>query len=213
MNKKLIAISITLAAAAAIFLGVQNTKDDTHPMSSTPQVQKTYKLNSDQAKLVYYENVDEITNKATAIVVGKVAGEQQITDINDESSGTLLYHRAFTPVQIEKSFKGNFKEGDQILVSEDGVLINNVYETLEGYVKMNNANSYLLFLREVEPGKFAICGSYQGKFNVDKTSNDTSFEERQITQSQLNDLDYLGENSEHFKNLKEQALEKFLESN
>ncbi|WP_310832361.1 hypothetical protein [Paenibacillus pedocola] len=78
---------------------------------------------------------------------------------------------------------------------------------------MNNADSYLLFLREVEPGKFAICGSYQGKFNVDKLSNDTSFEERQITQSQLNDLDYFGENSEHFKNLMEQALEKFLESN
>lgn len=69
MNKKLIAIPITLAAAAAIFLGVQNTKVDTHPMSSAPQVQNTYKLNSDQAKLVYYENVDEITNKATTIVV------------------------------------------------------------------------------------------------------------------------------------------------
>ena len=69
MNKKLIAIQITLATAAAIFLGVQNTKVDTHPMSRPPQVQNTYKLNSDQAKLVYYENVDEITNKATAIVV------------------------------------------------------------------------------------------------------------------------------------------------
>ena len=46
------------------------------------------------------KNINELINKATTIVIGKTVGEQQINEVKDEESGTLLYRRAFTPIKI-----------------------------------------------------------------------------------------------------------------
>lgn len=204
-----IGIGITLPTLKSIDSKVKVTQTQTQTAEKSPSLNVV--LTS--ASMPYYEDVAELEKQATHIVIGKVIGEQQNVEIKDPETGTVFDRRAFVPFSITKAIKGSYTDGQEITISENGLIHNNSYQTLEGYARMNNEDDYLLFLEEVEPAKFKIVGSHQGKFNTSKTRGVLMAATNEITTLQLEDVDFFGdaEEAEHFNKLKNEALSTYIE--
>ncbi|KAF6616198.1 hypothetical protein H7K28_12750 [Paenibacillus polymyxa] len=202
---------IVIIALGFIIVSSIHGLTDTNLAKKQPSSDQKYKIAVSKAHMPYFEDVEALEKQSTAIVIGHVTGEQQPVEIKADS-GTVIDRRAFVPFTIDKTFKGDYSEGKQITVSEDGLIHNGTYESLEGYVKMNNTDPYLLFLQEVEPSKFKIVGSYQGKFNT-KPTNTFKTQSTEISSLELEKTDFVGDpvESEHFEKLKNSALSKFSE--
>lgn len=74
---------------------------------------------------------------------------------------------------------------------------------------MNDQDKYLLFLRKTGDNTYAINGTFQGKFNLEKAEPAEPFQGFTISEEELNDLEYIGEHVDHFNLLKEEALSKY----
>lgn len=208
--RKAIYIMASMAIVSSIGFGIYNYNGDGNPTIGTEQNSITYKIASAQAKMPYFEDLNSLESYSEVIVIGHVTGQQGTYQVKT-GSGTVIEELGKTPFQIDKVFKGNniVKEQTSITVMEDGRVEDGKYQTLEGYIKMNESDRYLLFLRKTGDNTYAINGSYQGKFNIDNPGNVSQFKGNSISLEQLKDVEYIGEFTDHFNELKEEAIHKY----
>ncbi|EFM09671.1 conserved hypothetical protein [Paenibacillus curdlanolyticus YK9] len=180
-----------------------------NPMEASDKSNKEYSVVSAEAKILNFDNIANLEGYSDYIVIGHVAGEQSMHDVKTDE-GVVVDQLGQTPFQIDRVIKGDLSKDTTITVYEDGYVQNEKYVTLEGYVKMKKQAQILLFLRKAGDNTFAINGSYQGKYNVDKKSVEKAFTANAITDADLDQYDYIGNEVEHFNKLKEEALNKFI---
>ncbi len=207
--KKAIYIIASLAIVSSIGFGMIQTGGDTSQVAGTKQLKEgTYQIATTHAKIPFFEEFSTLENYSEIIVIGHAVGQQGTYQVKTDT-GAIIDKLDKTPFQIDKVFKGNIFKQSTITVMEDGRIEDGVYHNLEGYVKMNDSNQYLLFLRKTGDNTYAVNGSYQGKFNVDKPGKVSNFTSNSISPQQLGDVEYIGENTEHYNKLKDKAISKY----
>ncbi|HQD20046.1 MAG: hypothetical protein ACOX21_00810 [Bacillota bacterium] len=119
------------------------------------------------ALVMAYDDLNDMEDHAELIVQVSVAGKGR-NEVRKDLEGEGRSHYTYTPLKIDKVYKGDVRQGSTIeLVEPVG------YERLPeglffigylGYTPIQKKSSYLLFLEKVDSGAYAICGLYQGKF-------------------------------------------------
>lgn len=207
--KKAFYIIASLAFVSSIGFGMMQAGGDTnHAAATETQKESTYQVATSHAKIPFFEEFSTLENYSEIIVIGHAVGEQGTYQVKTDT-GEVIDELGQTAFQIDKVFKGNIAKQSTITVMEDGRVEDGVYQNLEGYVKMNDSDQYLLFLRKTGDNTYAINGSYQGKFNVEKPGKVSEFMSNSISSQQLEDVEYIGENTEHYNKLKEKAINKY----
>ncbi|MWC29633.1 hypothetical protein [Paenibacillus sp. MMS18-CY102] len=196
--------SLIVLAASALLVN--------NPLEASSQSSKKYSVAAAQAKILNFDNLTKLEAYSDYIVIGQATGEQEMHEVKTDE-GVVVDQLGQASFQIDRVIKGDLPNNATITVYEDGYLNNEKYVTLEGYVKMKSQAQILLFLRKAGDHAFAINGSYQGKYNIDKKSFEQAFPANvnAITEEELEQYDYIGDNVEHFNKLKAEALNKYIE--
>ncbi|KGE19268.1 hypothetical protein [Paenibacillus wynnii] len=208
--RKTIYIISSLAIVSFIGFGIINANGDANrTVVVDAQNNINYQIATSHAKMPYYEELNTLDNYSEVIVIGHVAGQQDTYQVKTDN-GEVIDTLGKTPFQIDKVLKGNnITKETLVTVMEDGRVENGVYYNLEGYVKMNDSDQYMLFLRKTGDNTYAINGSYQGKFNIENADEISEFKSNAISEQQLENVEYIGENTDHFNKLKEEAIKKY----
>lgn len=214
MKKLLIGLTSLVAISGIVAASLHETTTEAKPISvaqnkTTISNDKKYELASSHAKIPYYENIDSLADQSDIIVTGHAVDKQNVYEIKTDS-GEVIDTMGKTPFKIDKVVKGDIGNGSLITVMEHGRIDNGVYENIEGYVKMNDVDPYLLFLRKTGEDTYTVRGVYQGKFNIQEQQAAQQFTANTITSSELENLDYIGEDTEHFNTLKTEAINEFI---
>lgn len=173
----------------------------------------TAKANNEENIISYpghvipYDNLEELEKASPVIVQASFTGEREPVFPNI-TEGKLF--RSNSQVEILKVFKGDLQEQEIITVFEPAYIDEDKnYVTIDGYKLMDEDGSYTLFLKPVKNmDGYAITGLYQGKYN-NKISNNGKVVMRSFDYDDLKEVDYFGENLEHFRKLKEKVMDKY----
>ncbi|MFD1138227.1 hypothetical protein [Paenibacillus urinalis] len=212
MRKRLTVITL-LAIASTIGLSLINVHGDRSTAEPVASKHINYRLGTTQARMPIYNNLSMLEELSDFIVVGHVSGEQGTYQVK-AGNGEVIEELGKTPFSIDTVIKGKeiLEENNRITVMEDGRFHEGIYYNLEGYVKMNDLDSYLLFLRNTGENTYAINGSYQGKFNINQLNNNVlEFESSHISAEQLKHAEYIGDDvhRHHYNELKDQVRQKY----
>ncbi|MBC2111679.1 hypothetical protein HCA82_11470 [Listeria innocua] len=149
-------------------------------------------------------NLDELAANSDSIVKVKFLQNKDI----GKNGNTI------SEVEILKNYKGNFKKGEKVDISEPWYLSNDKYVAVENYIALEKNEEYTLFLNEGDDKVSSIVSMGYGKFS----------EKLQEKQSVLADFDKLGEvqkydfiseSKDEVKNyqaIKQQVFEKYQDS-
>lgn len=181
-----------------------------NPMKASNKSNNEYSIASGEAKILNFDNISNLEQYSDYIVIGHVMGEQTIYNVKTDK-GIVVDQLGQTPFYIDRVIKGDLSNSTTITVSEDGYIKGKNYNTLEGYVKMKKNAQFLLFLRKTGDNTYAINGSYQGKYNINNKEKAQAFTSNTITDEQLAQYDYIGEDTEHYNKLKDEVLSKYVE--
>jgi len=196
-----------LGIVVIIIAGVFYTNLQPSNISKT-QTQQLINLATAHADFKVFENLTELENGADVIVQARFTGDRQIKDF--AQNGTVIDSAALSSVKITKVYKGNIQTGSTIPVYEPGFIRNNsVYENTEGYKNMNTNGKYILFLRHNPDNTFVGLGVYQGKYDLDITAMAKKEVQTNMTPTEFEKLDYVGENPEIFNKMKVEVLNKY----
>lgn len=170
---------------------------------------KEYKIATNEAKLIYYKDFNLLDSDTEIVAIGHVVNDNGLYDVKTDE-GVVVDQLSQTSVKIDEVLKGEIPTDNPVTVMESAVIKDDVFVTLEGYVKMNDEDQYLLFLRKTGDNTYAINGTFQGKFNIEQTSPEVPFQGSTINEDQLDKVEYIGDQLEHFNTLKEEALSKYV---
>lgn len=118
------------------------------------------------ALMIRYYTVEDLEERADLIVMVTVIGSGR-EEVMDDSS--TFFANTFTPVRVEKAYKGDVNPGDVIEVAEfiysrrtpTGLEI----VTVRPYKPLERKKSYLLFLtKTTTKGWWRLTGESQGKY-------------------------------------------------
>lgn len=159
---------------------------------------------------VIFDDLDLLSEYTDIIVEAKYTGNTEIIPFPE--SGDPTYEANLSEIVVEKVYKGNVAEQERLWVSEPGALKDDTYETIEGYVNMNENGDYILFISEFDmeiDGKtvYSITGAHQGKFDLSIEVPAKSLENPKYDQIQK--MDYFGGLAEQYNKVKEQVVEEF----
>ncbi|MGC2873717.1 hypothetical protein ACDL92_10555 [Ihubacter sp. mB4P-1] len=122
------------------------------------------------AKVVRYEDTDDLIDKADVIAVcEKVSEGDSIVEKNEQ--GDLIAVYTLSTVNVKSIEKGNLNDKQITIMESEGYVkeLNKVYH-IAGYEKMKRGNSYLLLLRKSETDSWYIpLGVNFGKIPLDKS--------------------------------------------
>ncbi|WP_422657859.1 hypothetical protein ACK8P5_19225 [Paenibacillus sp. EC2-1] len=203
MNTKKTQISILVLISILLFTGCTSSKSSNVPINDAP------KYIIADAKVISYEDFDEIDSSAELIIKGKKTSEKEVITQKDEE-GYPTDNRTISVIKIEEVLKDtnqyNLNNGDDIIVQENAALDNNVVYSTAGYQLMNKDEEYLLFLSPnlTQPKVFNIKGVYHGKIPI--PSN-----EKSLLNEDIDNIEYKGDQDEllKLKNIFSEALEKY----
>ncbi|KZE47773.1 hypothetical protein AV540_18570 [Brevibacillus parabrevis] len=86
---------------------------------------------------------------------------------------------------------------------------NGTYLTINGYSLMVENETYTLFLKPVKNKEgYAIAGLYQGKYNNRINENGKNIR-KNFEYNDWSEVDYFGDQIEHYNQLKEQVVKKY----
>ncbi|MEK4425477.1 hypothetical protein [Solibacillus sp. FSL K6-1523] len=129
--------------------------------------------NLDGGMMTSYENYEERLNGSDLVVIAKLVNEP-LNVLTPYGGGFPDGHHV-SKIKISNVIKGN-NEHDQMIIDvrepyytmEKGILPGK-YEVFYGdYTKMEQGNTYLLFLGWTEEwGQYGIASAHEGKFNLD----------------------------------------------
>lgn len=162
---------------------------------------------------VIYTDLAMLEDHSDDIVEVEYTGETEVTPFPE--SGDPSYAANLSKVKINKVYQGNLTEGETIWVSEPGVLLDNVYQTTEGYVHMNTEGRYMLFIHKFESkigGKvvYSIVGAHQGKFDLTIDKEAVALENPSYRKIQ--NTEYFGGLVDPFNKVKKEVHEKYGET-
>lgn len=150
-----------------------------------------------------YKSLYELENDSSLIVKAKYTGERIKRDFKENN--TLIDSVSETTVEVQEIIKGELKnyKDNTIKIYEPGYFIDqNTYVSTEGYNLLNSAGDYIIFLKENKvTDSYVVVGGYQGKY-------DTNLEIGE--KNRLKDKDYIGEELEHFNDLKKEIIFKYV---
>ncbi|TPG69753.1 hypothetical protein EEL32_10000 [Brevibacillus laterosporus] len=156
-----------------------------------------------EAKVVGYENMEELENGAEYIVVGHL--EKDFSEYEPTffytSLGRIGGFYTKTDVMIDKTLKGDVDtKVIPILQNAAYVESSSKYQddlmTIEGFTPMEKGREYLLFLSKANDGQsYNVSGVYQGKFDIDESDK----------------VQGLASENSHYQNLKDEVVEKYKE--
>lgn len=192
MKKKSKLLSISALALVVVSTIIfSNTKAE--------GVNGTVKYVNSPAKIIGYNNFNEMDNSAKLILKG--AKKQVIkTILNKDSNGDIISYGTQSAIEVNKIYKSNnvkIKDGSTIIVQENGAVdrtetSTNIYG-IEGYQLMNENEEYLLFLDEslTDPNVYFVEGVYYGKVPLQETKKSKILKS---DAADIQDLEYQGEN-------------------
>jgi hypothetical protein len=122
----------------------------------------TITLTSSTALYPGYDTAENMEYASEVVVVVSVVGKGKSKDVND-----WLY--TFTPLKVERVFKGDLLPGERIEFAERGGYERKVtglyFIGREDYVHIKQNSSYLLFLiEEGDTGIYFTTGGPEGKY-------------------------------------------------
>lgn len=198
LNKSLI-VSGTFALALGALLWTNS--------ELAVDAKKDEKVISYHGEVKLYDDLRELEKNAPIIVQATFTGKRETIPSNLTEG---IVFRSDSTLKISKVFEGNLEENDRIIVYEPAIIDDEGnYFSINGYNLMNENDVYTLFLTPVDDFEgYAIAGLYQGKFNNSIDRNVKSLK-RSITANDLNEVDYFGEDVDHYNRLKEQVLDKY----
>ncbi|CAM3333088.1 hypothetical protein EDM52_08775 [Brevibacillus invocatus] len=173
----------------------------------TAKANNEEKIISYPGHVIPYDDLRELEKDSPIIVQASFTGERE-TVYPNITEGKLF--RSDSLVEIHNVFKGDLENQDKIIVYEPAIIDeDNNYVTIDGYKLMDENGTYTLLLKPVKNKEgYAISGMYQGKYNNNIQKNGKNVT-RSLDYEALSEVDYFGENIDHFKRLKEKVVEKY----
>lgn len=169
-------------------------------------------VTSTLASYPMYDSVEDLEMETDAIVIATFHGERKTVDvpIAHGVSKPLTY----SDVKVQKVLQGDVKEGNTLQIAEEAVVQKGRYISTEGYKWMDEEGKYMLFLKKMSASdRYRIVGAYQGKFNLNITQPKSFPHTQEGLNKAIQDtqVEYMGDehNTEHFLNLKEDAIKKY----
>lgn len=122
---------------------------------------------SEHALIIQYADLNALEDDSELIVTVTVAGKGR-NEVRKSIEGESKFHFTYTPMKIDKVYKGDVRQGDAIEIVEpvgyerqpDGLY----FIGRSGYTPIQTNSSYLLFLTKVDSGAYSIRGGPQGKY-------------------------------------------------
>gem|GEM_PF-1436905 len=122
---------------------------------------------NEHALIKQYDDLNALEDSSELIVAVSVAGKGR-NEVRKSIEGESKFHFTYTPVKIDKVYKGDVRQGDTIEIVEpvgyerlpDGLY----FIGRSDYTPIRTNSSYLLFLTKVDSGAYSIRGGSQGKF-------------------------------------------------
>lgn len=190
----------------------QNDKEAAKPEKEVKVTKETKisKKGSIDADYNIPEDSKELENKSEDIVKVKLVKNKKIGDYDKEK---MEYSSTISEVEVLETYKGTFKKGDKIDVSEPWYLNEGAYESIENYIALEKEQEYTLFLRgghDSEKLSSIISMSY-GKFNEDLKETGATLSDFENL-GEVEAYNFISEEEEEVKNyteIKEDVLKEF----
>ncbi|GEB35931.1 hypothetical protein [Brevibacillus parabrevis] len=197
MKKWIMTGSVALAAGLVLWTSNYLTVD----------ARKSEKIISYHGQVMPFSNLSELEEDAPIIVHATFTGERETIPSNLVEGKVF---RSDSVVEIKKVFEGDLQKNDNIIVYEPAIVDENgAYFTINGYSLMVENETYTLFLKPVKNKKgYAIAGLYQGKYNNRIHENGKNIR-KNFEYNDLSEVDYFGDQIEHYNQLKEQVVKKY----
>ncbi len=166
-------------------------------------------LSTAQADHKVFNNLQELESFADVIIEANVISPGTVEEFFQ--NGHKIDAANKVQVKVNRSYKGDLKEGNEITVYEPGYMKDGLYVNIEGYKIMNMSGKYMLFLSKAPTGTYAVEGVYQGKFdlNIKQEVKVTDYKTSSYTLQEFEKLDYVGHEIETFNSLKKEVLSKY----
>ncbi|SEG57254.1 hypothetical protein [Paenibacillus sp. UNC499MF] len=208
-NKKIfVTIAAAITLSSCIYLATEAQNQNHTSTQSAIKNDSKINISSTDAKVVKYDDLKMLESHSDLIIQAKVNGETKMKEFSQNN--VVIDKVGVTPVSITKVFKGNLKAGEEISVFENGYYKQDNLITTAGYLPMNKNDDYLLFLTATpENGIYTVKGVYQGKFNLNLSTPATKLNTLSVTKSELDNIDFVGEDTQHFNDLKTEILNKY----
>jgi hypothetical protein len=206
--KKLNKVYIFFAILGLVLVGTTTFSKTKEADSIQPSKLKSNQINlaTGHAKAPYYENLTDLEKSADVIVKGKMVGEGSVIDF--KQSGVIVDSVTKSSFLVNKVYKGELQEKSNISIFEPAAFKKNIYVNTDGYKLMDKKGQYVLFLDKNPNGDYMILGLYQGKFDLTKgVAKETK--KFSFTTEEFNQIEYFGEQVEHFNKLKGEVSKKY----
>ncbi|MVO99066.1 hypothetical protein [Paenibacillus lutrae] len=173
------------------------------------QNQEGVLLSTAQADHKVFNHLQELESFSDVIIEASVASPGTVEEFFQ--NGHKIDAANKVQVKVNRSYKGDLKEGNEITVYEPGYMKDGLYVNIEGYKTMNTSGKYMLFLSKAPTGTYAVEGVYQGKFdlNIQQEAKLTDYKTSPYTMQEFEKLDYVGYEMETFNSLKKEVLSKY----
>ncbi|MED4749980.1 hypothetical protein [Brevibacillus choshinensis] len=158
------------------------------------------------ASYATFPDIEALENAADVIAEVKFSGKRETKVWEFEEGDT--YTNSITNVEVKKVHKGEVSKGDEIEVYEPAYINENGFYSIEGYNLMDKKGKYLLYLRTKKDGNYSVLGLYQGKYDLNETSTLKELKKFRSYED-VQDREYLGDEVEHFNQLKKENLKKY----
>ncbi|MED4581904.1 hypothetical protein P9578_03825 [Brevibacillus choshinensis] len=158
------------------------------------------------ASYATFPDIKALENAADVIAEVKFSGKRETKVWEFEEGDT--YTNSITNVEVKKVHKGEVSKGDEIEVYEPAYINENGFYSIEGYNLMDKKGKYLLYLRTKKDGNYSVLGLYQGKYDLNETSTLKELKKFRSYED-VQDREYLGDEVEHFNQLKKENLKKY----
>lgn len=161
--------------------------------------------------LVIYENLENLEDVSPIIVEAVYTGGTELASFPE--SGDPEYKTALSTVRVEKVYKGDVKEGQELRIGEPGFVENGAFQTIEGYKNMDENGRYILFLYPFDmliEGKesYVLQGAHQGKYDLNQTQKSV-YVKAPKTYQEIRNEEYFGIDVDAFNTMKEQVVDKY----
>jgi S-adenosylmethionine:tRNA-ribosyltransferase-isomerase (queuine synthetase) len=169
-----------------------------------------YKISQLESAALHLESIETLEKNSEYIVEAKFTGKREVEEWYD-SQGDLITKNSRSTIKLTKVFKGNgIKAGDEIEMIEPVSFENGTFETLLGYVPMNENGKYILFLsKHGKKDVFTIMNTEFAKYDLNKEEK-AKIDKKVRTFGDVKKKEYFGENVEKFNNFKEKVKEKYI---
>lgn len=195
MKKEVFYITISAVIGIVVAFGIQFQNVEAQNEAGVIQSHALYKN---------YKSVDELENDSSIIVKAKYTGERNKKDFKE--NGITIDSVSETTIEVLEVIKGelNAYNNNMIKIYEPGYFNDeNIYVSTEGYNLLNSAGDYILFLKDNKvTDSYVVVGGYQGKYDTNIGIGENK--------KQLIGKDYIGEELEHFNNLKKEVVSKYI---